>query len=123
VDEGRKSDSDSSPLGKDDPECLDAFEEITEQSDSNEFNTILKEAQKIASAAEQRRRGPYTGNSRATKYRRNKIRVDLASKGFLPINEFMSWAEAKRRRARSTREELEESSGETHSSIDCGPHQ
>jgi len=120
VNEDSGSDSDSSSLEEDDPGCLDAFEEITEQSDLDAFSTILKAAQKVALTAERKKRAPYTGHSRATQYRRQKIRVDLASKGFLPIGEFMAWAEAKRRRARSTQEESEESPGESSAAQSVG---
>jgi hypothetical protein len=125
------SDSDSSPPEEEGPECLDTFEEIVNQSDLNKFSTVLKEAQWVALAAERAKPShrPYTGHLRSTKYRRKKLRIDLASKGFLPINQFMKWAEAKRQAARSQalREESEESSDdvhEIHSSTLCArPHQ
>jgi len=52
VNEDSGSDSDSSSLEEDDPGCLDALEEITEQLDLDAFSTILKVAQKVALTAE-----------------------------------------------------------------------
>ena len=54
MNEDSRSDSDSSPLEEDDPGCLDAFEEITEQSDLDAFSTILKAAQKVALTVERK---------------------------------------------------------------------
>jgi len=116
---GSDGNSGPSPL-EDDPGRRDMFEEIVEQPDLDKFSATLREAQRVALATEGAKRVTYTGRSRTTQYRRNKVRIDLASKGFLPVDEFMKWTKAKRQRARSIRDEPEENSGATHSSAGCG---
>jgi len=106
------SESDSSPSEDEDVECLGMFEEIVKQLDLNKFSVILKEAQQVALAAEQAKplQRPYMGHSQMTKYHHKKLCTDLASKGFLPVDQFIKWAEAKRQAARTIHEESEESS-------------
>ena len=113
VDEA-SSGSESDSLEDEDSECLGTFEEIAKQSELNKFSAILKEAQWVALATEHAKpsRRPYMGHSQLTQQHRKKLRTRLASQGFLPIDQFLKWAEAKRQTARSVHKEFEESSDE-----------
>jgi hypothetical protein len=85
------NDTNSDLSSSEDRECLDSFEEITEQSELKLFSIFLKKAQGVTSEVQNTgtSRRTYKGNSRSTKYRQKKIRDDLISKGFLPIDQFM----------------------------------
>jgi len=67
------------------------------------------------------------GHSQSTQQHCKKLRTRLASQGFLPIDQFLKWAEAKRQAARSICEEFKESSDEggqgsvsVHNTLDSG---
>ena len=105
-------DSDSSQSEDEGNGTLDTFDEIVEQSDLDKFSETLKKAQMVALEVERAQgttRRTYTGCSRTTLYRHNKLRANLASKGFLGLDEFMKQTDSKRRHT-VVREESEESS-------------
>jgi hypothetical protein len=105
-------DSDSSQSEDEGNGTLDTFDEIVEQSDLDKFSETLKKAQMVALEVERAQgttRRTYTGRSRTTLYRHNKLRANLASKGFLGLDEFMKQTDSKRRHT-VVREESEESS-------------
>jgi 5-methylcytosine-specific restriction endonuclease McrA len=68
--------------------------EVVEETALEHFSAILQQAQQLAMKAEKdqhaSRKRPvyYTGKSKRTEYRRKKARRDLATKGFLSLQEF-----------------------------------
>lgn len=76
----------------------DGFE-IVEISALDHFSTILREAQRVATKAEEEklRKCPhwYSGNSKRTLKRRKKVREDLAKQGYLSVFDFIAHVDAK----------------------------
>jgi hypothetical protein len=76
-------------------ESSDDCAEIIEDTKLRHFSAILQEAQRLAirvqrdTRATQKQRSQYTRTSRESLRRQKKAREDLASKGFLPLREFM----------------------------------
>ena len=66
--------------------------DIKEESELKRFTQALQEAQIAALKREKdnkNKRGRYSKQSKKTLKRRKKLRIDLASKGFLPVDEYM----------------------------------
>jgi hypothetical protein len=65
--------------------------DIEEESELKKFTQALQMAQTIALNKEKKRkRGMYSKRSKKTQKHRKQFRADLASKGFLPLDEYMS---------------------------------
>jgi hypothetical protein len=87
--------------------------DLVEQTALQQFAFALQEAQQLAvqlerDQAHQKHKKPktYRGNSRMTRYRREKTRKSLASKGFLDIRSFLELKQQEREE-RDEREEHE----------------
>ena len=82
-------DTDSNSLSSEDED----HDEIVELSELEKFSATLKEAQRVALEVQRAKtttRGPYTGGSRTTQYRKKKLRDKLTSNGYLGLREFMA---------------------------------
>jgi hypothetical protein len=65
-------------------------DDITQESDLKKFTQALHDAQIAALKKEtKKRRGSYLKNSKKTLKRKEKYHTEMASKGFLPLHEFM----------------------------------
>ena len=105
--------------------CLNAFEEITEQSELERFGTFLRDAQTAALELEKTKRRAqitYTGHSRTTLYRQKKFRADLASNGFPTLDKYMALMKGKKECTIVYEEEEEASGDETDNSRAPGDH-
>ena len=70
----------------------EGLEVFNGESELERFSRILQEAQEKAQEIERskgKKRKPYTGHSHMTAYRCKWVRITLAKKGFLPVNEFL----------------------------------
>ena len=75
-----------------DPSVSNHSSDIEEESELKRFTQALQEAQIAALKREKdnkNKRGRYSKQSKKTQKRRKKLRIDLASKGFLPVDEYM----------------------------------
>lgn len=120
--EHRNSDSDSSQSSEV-SRCLDAFEEIVEESELERFSAYLMDAQKAALELEKTKgkaRKPYTGHSRTTQYRQKKFGADPASKGFLGVDVYTTRMALKKKPAIGYEEEEESSSDDSGAHPGCG---
>jgi hypothetical protein len=72
--------------------AADGLEQFNGESELERFSRVLREAQEKAQETERlkgKKRKAHTGHSHMTAYRRKRVRITLAKKGFLPVNEFL----------------------------------
>ena len=74
-----------------DPSVSDHTSDIEKESELKRFTQALQRAQTVALKKEkENKRGPYTKQSKRTQKRRQQLQIDFASKGFLPLDQYMS---------------------------------
>jgi hypothetical protein len=76
--------------GESDPDLSNQSSDIEEESELKRFSEAFRMAQVTAMMKENKnKRGKYSKQSKKTMKRRMQVRIDLASKGFLPVDEFI----------------------------------